>query len=77
MKKNVLIIAALSVFALSSCVKEWTCDCLTSSPDGFGGTIEFEIDSEITTSKKKAIEHCTELEVAGTEGDAVTTCDLQ
>lgn len=63
MKKLVFAIAALGLFSLTSCKKEWTCAC-TTTIGGVSNTVE---GKTAKVSKKDAKSACErETSVAGT-----------
>jgi hypothetical protein len=68
--KKIIAIAALGVFTLASCKKDYTCEC-TSTVFGISSTVS----STIKNTKKKAEEACT----AGstTANGATTTCKIK
>lgn len=68
--KKIIAIAALGVFTLASCKKEYTCECTTS---GFG--VSATATTVIKDTKKKADDACT----AGstTANGATTTCKIK
>lgn len=51
--KKVFVVAVLSVFALASCKKDYTCECEIS-----GDTISGTYTEVINDTKKKAEEKC-------------------
>lgn len=68
--KKVFAVAALSVFALASCKKDYTCEC-TFEGNGISGSVS----ATITDTKKKAKEACEEDN--GTVNGVTTTCEIK
>ncbi|MNK01937.1 hypothetical protein D3C87_197520 [compost metagenome] len=65
MKKLALVAFGVSLFAMTSCKKEYTCTC-TVSAGGFSGSAS----TTIKDTKKKAKDACEK------ENDATTTCKI-
>lgn len=55
--KKTLAIAAVSLLALASCKKDYTCECTTSATDN-GQTISTTSTFTINDTKKNATEAC-------------------
>ncbi|MBL7712612.1 MAG: hypothetical protein JNL13_09120 [Chitinophagaceae bacterium] len=74
MKKFTLAIAAFGLISLSSCKKEYTCECTFS-----GGGLSGSISETIKDTKKKAKDKCASGNYTETSGGVTTTttCTLK
>lgn len=65
------VAAAVAMISLSSCKKDWVCECTTTDADGneYGTTT-----SSFTAKKKDAESSCSNLETSS--GGATTSCEL-
>lgn len=74
MKKVMILVAAFAVVGLTSCKKDWTCECTTSDSSG---TLD-DVSASVTLTdlnKSDAETACSGNEV--TVGTLSTTCELQ
>ncbi len=67
--KKVFAVAALSVFALTSCKGDYTCDCTI---DGNSYTFEYT-----DVKKKDAEDTCDQQEATYSQGGNSVTCELK
>jgi hypothetical protein len=69
MKKLMMIAAVGGVFALTSCKKDWTCECTTT---GNGSSVS--ASTTVTATKKDAEAACNS---SVTSGGYTTTCAIK
>jgi hypothetical protein len=68
--KKTLSIIVLGIIVLTSCKKEYTCECKTN-----GGVVPIVIETPIKDTKKKATDSCES--GSTTNQGIVTTCTLK
>ena len=71
--KKVLALAAVAVFDLSSCKKDYTCSC-TITTDGISTPFNAEYKG---VKKKDAEESCDLAQTTYSQGGATATCELK
>lgn len=78
-----LFILVLVLFSLTSCVKDWTCDCITvtTASEEYGGNTVTKKESKLLTKYKKprAEEVCKGMESSLHDPKGIShdkTCDL-
>jgi hypothetical protein len=73
--KKVLLVAAIAAFAMSSCKKDYTCECTSKDSNG---TVISTADGTVHTTKSKAKDACSQTASASSGGTSITTtCALK
>lgn len=82
MKKLVLFIPVLAVLTMTSCEKDYVCNCVTKNADNSTVTIEIDQDIPFKDKKGKSEGTCKDNEARlnteyGDPGEVTTTCRLK
>ena len=73
--KKLLLVAAVAAFTMTSCKKDYTCEC-TTSVSILGVTTSATASTTIKDTKKKAKETCEKGTVSNSAG-STTTCKIK
>lgn len=76
MKTHIWLFAAVSALIMSSCAKDFTCECTCTNQEDFTDT--YTSESDLRNTKKESEENCEYLEGTSYNGDRVydVTCEL-
>jgi len=72
--KRVILVAAVSMMALASCKKDYTCECVTSGLTS--GTTSTVIENSSKSDAEDACIKTTSVDLGGGQS-MTTTCDLK
>ncbi|MCC6370933.1 MAG: hypothetical protein IT236_08015 [Bacteroidia bacterium] len=68
MKKTILTVAVIAGFAMTSCKKDYTCECVTKD----NGTVVSTVSTTINTTKSKAKDACSGKATASSGGSTIS-----
>jgi len=75
--KKVLLVAAVACMAMTSCKKNYTCECTTTYTGGGGSTTPFVGSTTINDTKSKAEDACNSMDQTSTAGSITSTTDCK